>query len=205
MPQVYVNNGYSTLSAAVLIGDTSLFCQGAEGSRFPTIAAPDYCFLTLENAGGNIEIVKVTAHTAGSSAFTVQRAQQGTTARAWAIGDLIELRLTSDALTAFETDIDALQASRSIRAGDTYSGTHDFSAGVINVKTLAPGTSGNQAASLDFVLNAALSGVLPGQAGNNGGLITTNGTSVSWSNSQSVTIQTIQFAQAMAALAFMNQ
>lgn len=51
----------------------------------------------------------------------------------------------------------------------------------------------------------AISGIGPTQVGHAGGLTTTNGTTASWSDTQGVTIQTIQFAQAMAALAYLNQ
>lgn len=215
MAQLFVNNGNSTLSAALGTGDTTLFVAAGHGSRFPAVAAPDFCFVTLEDASGNIEIIKVTAHTAGNTSMTIVRAQQGTTARTWGIGDLVELRATASEMTAWE----AMQTSKATRAGDTYTGTHDFSGasgvtlpaatsignvsaaeiayldgvtsglqgqlnakaditgetysgthdftgGTINVPTASPGSTGSRAASLDFVAATAFSSALPGYAGN---------------------------------------
>lgn len=215
MAQLFVNNGNSTLSAALGTGDTTLFVAAGHGARFPAVAAPDFCFVTLEDASGNIEIIKVTAHTAGNTSMTIVRAQQGTTARSWSIGDLVELRATASEMTAWE----AMQTSKATRAGDTYtgahdfsgasgvtlpaatsignvsaaeiayldgvtsglqgqlnakaditgetySGTHDFTGGTVNVPTASPGSTGSRAASLDFVAAMAFSSALPGYAGN---------------------------------------
>ena len=127
MAQLFANNGYSTLSSAINTSDVTLFIAAGHGSRFPVVAAPDFCFVSLENASGNIEVVKVTAHSVGSTALTIVRAQQGTTARSWAIGDLVELRATAAEMAAWESDIDSLQATRALKAGDSYTGAHDFS------------------------------------------------------------------------------
>lgn len=133
MAQKYINNGQSTLSAGIATGDTTLFIQPAHGSRFPTVAGSDYAYVTLENASGNLEIVKVTAHTAAATSMTIVRAQLGTTARAWVSGDLVELRLTSSELDRFER--------AALRDGDTYTGTHDLTGAVVSVA--APTTGSN--------------------------------------------------------------
>jgi hypothetical protein len=135
MPQIFVNNAISTLSSAIAAGATSILIQPGHGSRFPTIAAPDFCYCTLEDASGNIEIIQVTAHAAGAQSLTVIRGVQGTTARAWASGDLFELRMTAAEMTAWEADIDALQANRALKAGDTYSGIHNFAGADVRVAT----------------------------------------------------------------------
>lgn len=127
MAQRWNNNAISTLSAGISTSDTTIFVQPGHGGRYPTIVAPDFCFCTLEDASGNIEIVKVTAHAAAAAAFTVVRAQQGTAAVAYIIGDLFEQRLTATEATAWEADIDNLELTRARKAGDTYTGTHDFS------------------------------------------------------------------------------
>lgn len=126
MAQVWGNNAISTLSAGLGSSDTTLFIQPSHGTRFPVVASPHFCFCTLEDASGNIEIVKVTAHTSGANSFTIVRAQQGTTARSYIIGDLVELRLTALELTAFEADIDDLYATKGDIAGEVWSGVHDF-------------------------------------------------------------------------------
>ena len=127
MAQIFKNNANSTLSASLSAGDTTIFIASGQGSRFPVIVAPDFCYMTLENASGDIEIVLVTAHALNATTFTVTRAQQGTTAQSWAIGDLVELRLTAAEAAEWETDIDDLESTRALKTGDTYTGTHNFS------------------------------------------------------------------------------
>lgn len=206
MPQIFANNATSTLSAAATLSDTSIFVQPAHGSRFPIVTAPDFCYCTLENAAGAIEIVKVTAHTSGASALTVVRAQQGTTARAWAIGDLFDLRLTAAEAAAWEADIDSLVASLAGKAdttGETYTGTHDFSGGIVSVPTP---TNNAHAVNMAYVLGLAFSSTLPGQSANAGKFVTTDGTSASWADAltptgtQTVTNKTISFANNTVAM-----
>ena len=73
--------------------------------------------------------------------------------------------------------------------------------------TGAPATpiSSSELVSKAYVDSLAISGIGPTQAGHAGGIATTDGTTASWSDTQGITIQTIQFAQAMAALAYLNQ
>lgn len=75
-----------------------------------------------------------------------------------------------------QTQIDG-KASKS---GDTYTGSHNFNSATITVPTLATGSAGNNAASLDFVNATSFATSLPGQAGNAGKFVTTNGTNASW-------------------------
>lgn len=128
MAQIFANNAISTLASPLGISDTSMSIAPGTGSRWPVIAAPNFAYTTLEDAAGNIEIIKITAHTSGSTAFTIERGQQGTAARAYTIGDLVEMRLTGAEMNAWETDIDNLEATRSRHAGQAYTGAHDFSA-----------------------------------------------------------------------------
>lgn len=98
MAQLFRNNAFSNLGAPLTNVATTLTVTSGHGDRFPVVAAPDFMLLTLQDASNNIEIVKVTARTAGSDSMTIIRAQEGTTARAWNIGDVVELRLTASAL-----------------------------------------------------------------------------------------------------------
>lgn len=139
MPTIYGNNGNSTLAAGISAASSTIVIAAGTGTRFPVVAAPDTAWGTLEDASGNIEIVLVTAHAANSTSFTVTRGRQGTTARSYLIGDLFELRLTAADLTAFETDIDQLEATRARKAGDTYTGAHNF--GAASAVTLPANTS----------------------------------------------------------------
>ncbi|MBI5257012.1 MAG: hypothetical protein HY855_10975 [Burkholderiales bacterium] len=158
MAQVWGNNAISTLSAGIGAGDTTIFIQPSHGSRFPVVAAPNFAFCTLEDASGNIEIVKVTAHTSGASSLTVERGKQGTTARSYIIGDLFELRLTAEEAAAWEADIDTLFATKANKAGDTYTGTHDFT-GATAVALPAATSIGNVSATELSYLDGVTSSV----------------------------------------------
>lgn len=113
--QLFKNNAYSTLAAGLLVGGTTLVVAAGHGDRFPVVSGADFCLVTLQDASNNIEIVKVTARTAGADSMTVQRAQEGTTARAWNIGDVAELRLTAFALNPLSL-LEGSATAASIRA-----------------------------------------------------------------------------------------
>lgn len=84
-------------------------------------------------------------------------------------------------LATATSDVQVQINAKAAKAGDTYTGTHNFTgATAITVPTLATGSAGNNAASVDFVNATALSGALPGQAGNAGKSITTDGSNASW-------------------------
>ncbi|WP_428142414.1 hypothetical protein [Delftia acidovorans] len=83
-------------------------------------------------------------------------------------------------LATATSDVQAQINAKAAKAGDTYSGTHNFTGAAITVPTLTTGATGNGAASVDFVNATALSGVLPGQVGNAGKFIRTDGSNASW-------------------------
>ena len=93
MSYITTNNAFSTLAGGIVALDTSLTVAVGNGDRFPVIVAPDFTYITLENAAGNIEIVKVIGRAAASDTFSIIRAQDNTTAKAWATGDVVELRV----------------------------------------------------------------------------------------------------------------
>lgn len=114
MTQVFANNAVSVLSASVTISSTSMTV--ANGAVFPALAGGDYFTVTLytfdtnENETG-WEIVKVTART--GNVLSATRAQEGTTAIAWAAGTRVELRLTAATLNdvaATTSDTSTLKA-----------------------------------------------------------------------------------------------
>ena len=102
MPVLYANNAVSALSASITNVATSFSVTAGHGARFPVIAGGDYFYATLMDSAGNLEVVKVTAR--ATDTFTVQRAQEGTTARAYAANDIVELRITKAMLDDFKTD-----------------------------------------------------------------------------------------------------
>lgn len=86
------DNAYSTLAVGISDVATSFSVQTGHGDRFSEVVAPDYSYVTFENAAGDIEKMLVTARASGADTFTVTRGQAGTTARAWLAGDAIECR-----------------------------------------------------------------------------------------------------------------
>lgn len=72
--------------------------------------------------------------------------------------------------------------SKAAKAGDTYTGAHNFTGGALKAPTMTAGTATTDVATTAFVASAAFSAVLPGQTGNAGKVISTNGTNASWVN-----------------------
>jgi hypothetical protein len=89
------NNAFSTLAGSLTNVATTLTVQTGHGDRFPVVTAPDYSIVTIEDASGNREIVKVTSRVGAADSMTIVRAQEGTTALSWSAGDSVELRMTA--------------------------------------------------------------------------------------------------------------
>lgn len=96
MAVLFKNNATTTLSAGIGTGATAITVAAGQGALFPAITAPDFFYATLFDASNNLEIIKVTART--TDTMTIVRAQEGTTARAYATGDKVELRVTAAGL-----------------------------------------------------------------------------------------------------------
>jgi hypothetical protein len=92
------NNAFSTLAAGITDVATSLTVQAGKGALFD-VTTPVYTYATLEDVSGNIEVVKVTARS--TDTLTIVRAQDGTAARAWNSGDVIECRPCSAAMNDY--------------------------------------------------------------------------------------------------------
>lgn len=103
MAALFSNNAVATLASGITAISTSLVVTAGQGAAFPAPSAPDYFYATLVNAANTIEIVKVTAR--ATDAFTIERAQEGTTAVVWNAGDKIELRITAAGLNGLSSDI----------------------------------------------------------------------------------------------------
>jgi hypothetical protein len=87
------NNAFATLASGITSSATSITVASGQGARFPILGAGDYFYATLINTSNQLEIVKCTARSA--DVLTVVRAQEGTTARAYDVGDRIEIRITA--------------------------------------------------------------------------------------------------------------
>lgn len=106
MALLFSNNASAELAAALTAEDTILYVEEGKGSYFPVISTDgDYFYVTI--VGDSVmEIVKVTA-TEGDT-FTIVRAQDNTEAASFAIGDLIELRITAAAFKDINTSFSTL-------------------------------------------------------------------------------------------------
>lgn len=114
------NNAKSKLASPINATALSITVQTGDGDLFPVITAGDFTYITLENAAGNREIIKISARAAASDTLTIDtvgRGQEGTTARSWSTGDVVSLRLTSsllDASVAHPTQTAAAHAASAI-------------------------------------------------------------------------------------------
>ena len=91
MPVKFTNNASTTLAVAITNVATTLTVAAGKGALFPTLAS-DYFYCVLTNAGATLfEVIQVTAR--AGDVFTMGRGQDSTTALAWALGDIVELRI----------------------------------------------------------------------------------------------------------------
>ena len=98
MPVKFSNNASALLDGAITNSATSITLDDV--SELPTLTGTDHTYLTLSNAAATtIEIIKVTAINTGTKVLTAVRAQDDTSAAAFADGDICELRLTTALLT----------------------------------------------------------------------------------------------------------
>ena len=85
-------------------------------------------------------------------------------------------------LSTATSDVQAQINSKAAKAGDTYTGAHNYTSATITVPTLAAGSSGNSAASVDYANALAFASGLPAQAGNAGKFVKTNGATATWAS-----------------------
>ena len=98
---VFTNNASSLVADVGGLSDvdTTVNVTGGDGALFPNPTSPDYFMATLVDSSGNREIVKVTARS--TDTLTIDRAEEGTSARAFAQGSIISHRLTAGVLDEF--------------------------------------------------------------------------------------------------------
>ena len=102
MSVLYTNNATTTLASTITSGATTLSVASGTGIEFPSISNGDFYYVTLSNANGLNEIVKVTARSVDT--MTIVRGQDGTSALAWVAGDKVELRVTKGLLDQLKID-----------------------------------------------------------------------------------------------------
>lgn len=105
------NNASGALASSISSSSTTIVLAAGQGVEFPTPGGGNYFYATFTDTSNNLEVVKVTARVVDT--LTVVRGQDGTAARSYAAGDLVELRPTAAALT----DMQAYTPSGNIAAG----------------------------------------------------------------------------------------
>ncbi|MDN7881246.1 hypothetical protein [Burkholderia aenigmatica] len=101
MTLLYANNAAGTLAAGISSTTTTLALNAGQAGLFPAPVAPDAFYATLTDAATRslIEIVLVTQ--VAGNVFTIQRGQDGTSARAWSAGDIVSQRTVAAELRQF--------------------------------------------------------------------------------------------------------
>ena len=102
------NNAYGTIQASISASDVTITLATGNGAQFPALSAGEYFYATLIDSANNLEVVKVTARV--SDVLTVVRGQDGTTARAYLVGDRIEQRMVT---ALFNEKLDATSGNAS--------------------------------------------------------------------------------------------
>jgi hypothetical protein len=142
----FTNNAATTLASSILIGATSLTVASGTGALFPTLTGSNFFYCTLQNtAGTTIEIVKVTARS--TDTFTIVRAQESTSASAFASGDKVELRLTAGEINLLFSGVtqgsgtDQVFQENGLTVNTSYTLTTSRNAMSVGPITLASGAS----------------------------------------------------------------
>lgn len=110
MTYQFKNNAASTLTAAIGTTATSVSIAPADSSKYPVPSGAAFFMATLVKSSGEFEIVRVTTNPLTGS-FSITRAQEGTAAIAFSIGDVFEHRLTAAALDSFPQKDNTVQAN----------------------------------------------------------------------------------------------
>ena len=104
----FANSASSRLAVAASSTDTTLRLVATTGALFPTISSGgEYFMVTLTSTEGSREIVKVTSKSGDT--FTVTRGQEGTTAKTFAQGTVVENRLTAGSIGRILNDVTATE------------------------------------------------------------------------------------------------
>lgn len=99
----FTNRATSLLAGSITADDTAIALASGTGARFPSLSGSEWFPIAAVAADGGYEIMRATAR--AGDVVTVQRGQEGTEARVFDAGALIDLRLTAGALAAIITDM----------------------------------------------------------------------------------------------------
>lgn len=141
----FTNNASATLAGAITASATSVVLTAGNGSLFPALNAGEFFYATLVDSSNNLEVVKVTART--TDTLTVVRDQDGSVARAYAVGDKCELRLV------------AAVFSEMIQRDGSIAMTANLSLGGFKATNVADPASAQDAATKNYVDTTAVAAV----------------------------------------------
>lgn len=115
MPRlIFKNNFEVALAQPTTTSDTTITIRS--GSGFPTLAANERVVATIVDAATGLQFEIVTVTAVVGNVLTVQRAQEGTAARAWAAGDMLSIRTTAATLTNTERNFGAIPSGINLNA-----------------------------------------------------------------------------------------
>lgn len=115
MPRlIFKNNFEVALAQPTTTSDTTITIRS--GSGFPTLGANERVVATIVDAATGLQFEIVTVTAVVGNVLTVQRAQEGTAARAWAAGDLLSIRTTAASLTNTVRNFGAIPSGINLNA-----------------------------------------------------------------------------------------
>lgn len=130
---LFSNNASTRLFTTIDAYATEITVSPGTGALFPEISPTlDQHFrVTLISASGNFEIVKVTARV--EDRFTIERALEGTTAKNFESGSIVELRLTAGGLNWIGGRVGNIESKLGIdEDGSSFTPSDAFVLAVIN-------------------------------------------------------------------------
>lgn len=142
------NRAYSRLAASISPTDVTITLSAGDGAKFPATVGGDVFYPTLVDASKNLEIVKCTNRV--GDVLTVVRGQDGTTARAYATGDSLELRVTA-ALIESKLDKDLYNSDKTALNSSVVAVANDLAA------HLADPTAAHAASAISYAGSAGIS------------------------------------------------
>ena len=169
MGRKYKDNSLTTLAAGITAVATQLTVASSTGNRFPQVtgqgtpgSATDYFVITLEDSSNNIEKIRVenrdpSSDILGSIGYPLVRGYDGTVARSWSTGDLVDLRWEQTAANTAEDAVLGTGAGKAFghKASTTTGLTFGYFGGtVVNdgaVTTIADSTVLLTGASTNYV------------------------------------------------------
>ena len=193
---LFTNNAATGLVSPITSSATTLYVNGGSGTLFPNPTGGNYFMLTLISSGsGNMEIVQCTARSGDT--FTIVRAQEGTTAQAFAVGDAVQLRITAGSLQTFAnpTVVNSVAAGTGIGVSSSTGNVTISNTGLTNLNagsgiSVSANTGSSTVANTGVLTNIAGTGISVSSATGNSTITNTGVTSITAGTNISVSAST---------------